>query len=206
MTHSDDDGLVLPPKLAPLQVVIVPVPKTSTEIDLEVDKLIKALKAKGITVKYDTDQKNRPGFKFAEHELNGVPVRVAVGKRDLDNGQFEIARRDTKEKSFVPVEGAATYIENLLDDIQTNLYQRALTYRNDHITKVDNFDDFQAVLDGKGGFVAAHWDGTTETEEKIKDLTKATIRCIPLDAAEEDGKDMLTGMPSKKRVLFAKAY
>jgi prolyl-tRNA synthetase len=206
MTHSDDQGLVIPPKLAPLQVVIVPIPKPNAEIDEAVEKIMRELKAKGVSVKYDTDKKKRPGFKFAEYELIGVPVRLGIGKRDLANGVVEVARRDTKEKSSQSLEGIADYILQLLDDIQKNLFQRAVDYRTEHTTSVDNFDDFKSVLDSKGGFVSAHWDGTTETELKIKELTKATIRCIPNDGVPEDGKCILTGKPSKERVLFAKAY
>ncbi len=206
MTHSDDDGLVLPPKLAPIQVVIVPIPKPNDEIGQAADKIMRELRAKGITVKYDTDMKKRPGFKFAEYEMRGIPVRLAIGERDLANNQVEVARRDTKEKTSQPLDGIADYVARLLDDIQRNLYQRAYDYRAEHITKVDNFDDFQSVLDEKGGFVSAHWDGTTETELKIKELTKATIRCIPLDNPQEDGKCVLTGKPSTQRVLFARAY
>ncbi len=215
MTHSDDDGLVLPPKLAPTQVVIVPIPKPSPEIGEAADKVMKALKDRGIRVKFDDDEKSRPGFKFAEHEMKGIPVRIGIGKRDLEKGQVEIARRDTKEKTFVPMENAATYIEGLLGEIQGHLFESAKQFREANITKVDTFDDFKAVVSGKGnseieswggGFVAAHWDGTTETELKIKELTKATIRCIPLDNEAEEGKCVLTGKPSGQRVLFAKAY
>lgn len=215
MTHSDDDGLVLPPKLAPTQVVIVPIPKPGPEIGEAADKVMKALKDRGIRVKFDDDEKSRPGFKFAEHEMKGIPVRIGIGKRDLEKGQVEIARRDTKEKTFVPMENAAKYIEELLAEIQSNLFENAKQFRKDNITKVDTFDDFKAVVSGKGnseieswggGFVSAHWDGTTETELKIKELTKATIRCIPLDNEAEEGKCVLTGKPSGQRVLFAKAY
>ena len=206
MTHSDDDGLVIPPKLAPTQVVIVPIPKPAPEIDEAAEKIMAALKAKGIRVKYDTDMKKRPGFKFAEHEMHGTPIRLGIGARDLAIGQVEVARRDTKEKTNQPLEGIADYLAGLLDEIQQNLFNVALQYRTDHTTAVDNFDDFQSVLDGKGGFVSAHWDGTTETELKIKELTKATIRCIPIDNELEDGKCVLTGNPSKQRVLFARAY
>ena len=206
MTHSDDAGLIIPPRLAPTQVMIVPVPKPKPEIDEAVDKLMTELRAKGISVKYDSDKKKRPGFKFAEHELKGIPVRVAIGMRDLEKGVMEIARRDTKEKELIEVGKVADHIEQLLEDIQNNLFQRALKFRDEHITKADNFDEFKDILNNKGGFISAHWDGTTETELKIKELTKATIRCIPLDAEEEDGKCVYTGNPSKKRVLFAKAY
>lgn len=206
MTHSDDDGLVIPPKLAPTQVVIVPIPKPSAEIDEAVEKLLKELRAKGVRVKYDTDDQKRPGFKFAEHELHGVPVRLGIGARDLAEGKVEVARRDTKEKSSQPFEGISNYLIGLLDEIQQNLFDRSKKYRDEHTTPVDNFDDFVAVLDSKGGFVSAHWDGTTETEVKIKELTKATIRCIPIGNPLEDGACVLTGKPSKQRVLFARAY
>jgi prolyl-tRNA synthetase len=206
MTHSDDDGLVLPPKLAPTQVVIVPIPKPAPEIDEAAGKVMNELKAKGISVKYDTDMQKRPCFKFAEHEMHGIPVRLGIGARDLAKGEVEVARRDTKEKTSRPFDGIAGYIADLLDEIQQNLFDRAVQFRADHTTEVDNFDDFQAALDGKGGFVSAHWDGTTETELKIKELTKATIRCIPLDAVEESGVCVFSGKPSKKRVLFARSY
>jgi prolyl-tRNA synthetase len=206
MTHSDDDGLVLPPKLAPTQVVIVPIPKPAAEIDEAAEKIMKELRAKGIRVKYDMDMKNRPGFKFAEHELHGVPVRLGIGARDLANGHVEVARRDTKEKSNQPVDGIANYVIQLLDEIQQNLFDRSVKFREEHTTQVDNFDDFKDVLDSKGGFVSAHWDGATETEVKIKELTKATIRCIPIDNEKEDGECVLTGKPSSQRVLFARSY
>jgi prolyl-tRNA synthetase len=206
MTHSDDDGLVLPPKLAPVQVVIVPIPKPAVEIDEAAGVIMRALKDKGISVEYDTDPKKRPGFKFAEHEMRGVPVRIGIGKRDLAKGTVEVARRDTKEKIFRPMEGVADYIDQLLKDIQKNLFDRAVRFRADHTTAVDNFDDFKEVIKSKGGFVSAHWDGTDETEKKIKELTKATIRCIPQNGEEEEGTCVLTGKPSKRRVLFAKAY
>ncbi len=206
MTHSDDDGLVLPPKIAPTQVVIVPIPKPTPEIDEAADKLMKELRSKGVRVKYDTDDQKRPGFKFAEHEMNGIPIRLGIGARDLAEGKVEVARRDTKEKANHPVEGIADHIIALLDEIQKNLFDRAAAYRAEHTTKVDSFDEFKSVLEGKGGFVSAHWDGTSETEEKIKELTKATIRCIPLNNPQEDGKCVLTGNPSKERVLFARAY
>ncbi len=206
MTHSDDQGLVLPPKLAPVQVVIVPIPKPNPEINEVADKIVAELKAKGIRVEVDMDDKKRPGFKFAEHELRGVPVRLGIGKRDLENGVVEVARRDTKEKSSQPLEGIVDHIEGLLEDIQNNLYNRAFKYREEHTTSVDTFEEFKDVLENKGGFISAHWDGTTETELKIKELTKATIRCIPNDVEMEDGKCILTGKPSRCRVLFAKAY
>ncbi|MFT5165631.1 MAG: prolyl-tRNA synthetase [Saprospiraceae bacterium] len=206
MTHSDDQGFVVPPRLASTQVVIIPIPKPGPEIDEVTEKIMTDLKAIGISVKYDKDAKKRPGFKFAEHEMHGIPIRIGIGKRDLENGQVEVARRDTKEKSAQSLEGIAQYIQNLLEEIQDNLFNRALKYRDDHITKVDTFEEFKEVLEDKGGFLLAHWDGTTETEVKIKELTKATLRCIPLDAQPEDGKCVLTGKPSKQRVLFAKAY
>ncbi len=206
MTHSDDDGLVLPPNLAPIQVVIVPIPKPNEVINEAVDKIIADLKAKGISVKYDMDKKKRPGFKFNEYELKGVPVRIAVGKRDLAENKVEIKRRDTMEVSNASLDGLADHIEQLLADIQTNLLVKAKNFRTELTTEVDDFDTFKDVIANKGGFVSAHWDGTTETELKIKELTKATIRCIPLDAKEEEGKCVFTGKPSNKRVLFAKAY
>jgi prolyl-tRNA synthetase len=206
MTHSDDEGLVVPPKLASTQVVIIPIPKPNDEIDAAVEKIMTALKAKGITVKYDQDKKKRPGFKFAEYEMHGIPIRLGIGKRDLENGVVEVARRDTKEKSSQPLEGIADYVEQLLEDIQNNLFQRALDYRTEHSSHVDTMEEFQDVLENKGGFIYAHWDGTVETEKKIKELTKATIRCIPNDWTAEEGKCILTGKPSNRRVVFAKAY
>ena len=209
MAHSDDDGLVMPPRIAPLQVVIVPIFKgddQKAKIDERVEPLVRELRAIGISVKYDDSDNNRPGWKFAEYELKGVPVRIALGARDLENGVAEVARRDTKEKMSLPLDGLTGRIKDLLDEIQQNLYNRAKTYRDEHITRVEDFDTFQQVLDEKGGFVSAHWDGTAETEEKIKDLTKATIRCIPLNNPKEEGKCILTGKPSSERVLFARAY
>ncbi|MEL6636932.1 MAG: proline--tRNA ligase [Bacteroidota bacterium] len=207
MTHSDDDGLIVPPKLAPTQVVIVPIPKPEATIDEAAEKIIRALRDKGITVKYDQDRKKRPGFKFAEHELRGIPVRLGIGKRDLEKGQVEVARRDTKEKSFLAIDGVADYLPQLLADIQANLFQRALDFRAEHTSSVDSMEEFKEVLDQKGGFVYAHWDGTSETEVKIKELTKATIRCIPLDNPHPaPGKCILTGAPSAQKVLFARAY
>lgn len=209
MTHSDDQGLVLPPNLAPIQVVIVPIYKTDeqlAEITAAVNDLTAKLKKLKISVKYDDRTTQKPGFKFAEWELKGVPVRIAVGPKDLENGTFEVARRDTLTKETVSGEGIVTYVNDLLEQIQTDLFNKALNYRDTHITEVNSFEEFKEVLDGKGGFVSAHWDGTAATEEKIKDLTKATIRCIPLDAVEEAGTCVFTGNPSSKRVLFAKAY
>jgi len=208
MMHSDDEGLVLPPKLAPVQVMIIPVPKPNGEINAVVEEIMTALKAKGISVKYDMDKKKRPGFKFAQYEMEGVPVRLAIGKRDLANGVVEVARRDTKEKTSVPLEGISEYVEQLLEDIQNNLFERAKKFRDDSTHKVDTWEEFQTVIE-KGGFAYAHWDGTTETELKIKELTKATSRCIPLEPLfeeEGEGKCVLTGNPSKQRVLFARAY
>ncbi len=207
MTHSDDEGLVLPPRLAPIQVVIVPIPKPAPEIDEVAARIMAELKSMGISVQYDTDMKKRPGFKFAEHEMRGIPVRIAIGARDLENGVVEVARRDTKEKATQPLEGIAAHVKTLLDDIQQNLFNKAAAYRAQKTTRVDTFEEFEAIMaTDEPGFVAAHWDGTTETELKIKELTKATIRCIPLDNELEDGKCILTGRPSTQRVLFAKAY
>jgi prolyl-tRNA synthetase len=206
MTHSDDDGLVLPPRLAPIQVVIVPIPKPSEELTAAAEKIANALKAKGISVKIDNDDQNRPGFKFAEYELIGVPIRLGLGTRDLANNQVEVARRDTKEKVNAPLEGIDTYIADLLEEIQQNLFNRAKEYRDAHITKANTWEEFIEVLEQKGGFVYAHWDGTSETEQAIKEKTKATIRCIPLDNDLEEGTCILSGKPSQRRVLFAKAY
>ena len=205
MTHSDDKGLVLPPKLAPIHVVIVPIPKPSEEIDAVALDLMANLKKIGITVKYDQDDRLRPGFKFAEYELKGVPIRIGIGARDLQNGEVEMARRDTFEKKQVKVISLIEEIENTLEDIQSNLFNRALKYRDENITEVDNFDQFKEVL-AKGGFISAFWDGTSETEEKIKELTKATIRCIPLNNKMEDGVCVYSGKPADQRVLFAIAY
>ncbi len=206
MTHSDDDGLVIPPKLAPTQVVIVPIPKPSPELSEAADKIVAELRAKGVRVTVDNDDQNRPGFKFAEYEMIGIPVRLGLGQRDLAAGQVEVARRDTKEKANVPLEGIGDYIANLLDQIQQNLFDRAKAYREAHITKADTLAEMEDVLENKGGFVYAHWDGTTETELEIKERTKATIRCIPLGWPDEPGKCVLTGKPSERRVLFARAY
>ncbi len=206
MTHSDDEGLILPPKLAPLQVVIVPIPKPAPELAEAADKIMKDLKSRGISVKYDTDERNRPGFKFAEYEMKGIPVRLGLGMRDLEQNQVEVARRDTKEKTSVSLDGIGDYVENLLADIQSSMFEKAKKYRDEMITPVDDFDEFQRVLDEKGGFVLAHWDGTVETEKRIKELSKATARCIPLDGSQEPGKCVLTGEPSARRILFARAY
>ncbi|MDJ1472053.1 proline--tRNA ligase [Xanthocytophaga flava] len=209
MAHSDDEGLVLPPKLAPIQVVIVPIFKGGEQLATITEKiqpLVKELKSKGISVKFDNRDGNSPGWKFAEYELKGVPVRVAIGPRDLENGTAEVARRDTKEKKVYSMENLASQIEGLLADIQQNIYQKAQTFRTANTTKVETYDEFKQMLDEKPGFVLAHWDGTSETEERIKEETKATIRCIPLDAPAEEGKCIVTGKPSSRRVLFARAY
>ena len=209
MTHSDDQGLVLPPNLAPIQVVIVPIYKTDEQlaaISAEVAILTAALRKLSISVKFDDRTTQKPGFKFAEWELKGVPVRIAVGPKDLENGTFEVARRDTLSKEIISKDGIEIYINDLLAQIQQDLFNKALDYKNSHITEVNNFDDFKSVLETKGGFVSAHWDGTAATEEKIKDLTKATIRCIPLDRVLEPGSCVFTGESSVGRVLFAKAY
>ena len=209
MAHSDDQGLVLPPKIAPLQVVIVPIYKGDEQkavIDTKVSEIIKDLKELNITVKYDDADNTRPGWKFAEHELKGVPVRIAIGARDLQNNVVEIARRDTKEKMTVSMDNLSYFVKNLLDEIQLHLVEKARAYRDEHITKVYNWEEFKKVLNEKGGFISAHWDGTGETEEKIKEETKATIRCIPLDNPQEDGVCIYSGKPSKERVLFAVAY
>jgi prolyl-tRNA synthetase len=209
MTHSDDDGLVLPPNLAPIQVVIVPIHKGEEQLSQIAEKVkgIKsALETKGISVKFDDRDTYKPGFKFAEWEFKGVPVRLAMGPRDLENGTIEVARRDTKEKKSYPTEGIAEHIEQLLVDIQDNLYNKAHDYREEHITAANSWDEFKDILENKTGFISAHWDGTEETEEKIKQETKATVRCIPLDAKEEIGVCVFSGAPSTQRVLFAKAY
>jgi prolyl-tRNA synthetase len=209
MAHSDDDGLVLPPKLAPIHVVIVPIFKTEQElqrISEKVEAISKELKSQGYAVKFDKRDTHKPGFKFAEWELKGVPVRLAIGPRDLENGTVEVARRDTKEKKVMKLEDVTTSIPVLLNEIQDNIFNKALSFRDSLVTPVENFDEFKKVLDEKGGFVSAHWDGTTETEAAIKEQTKATIRCIPLDAKEENGKCVYSGKQSSKRVLFARAY
>lgn len=209
MAHSDDNGLVLPPKLAPIQVVIVPIYKKMEElaaISEKVDEIIPKLKARGISVKYDDSDNKKPGWKFAEYELKGVPVRLAIGPRDLANGTVEVARRDTLEKQTWQVDNIDEKIESLLDEIQQNIYNKALNFREENIRKVDSWDEFQKTIDKKGGFVSAHWDGTPETEELIKEKTKATIRCIPINGELEAGKCIYSGKPSKQRVLFAVAY
>lgn len=209
MAHSDDDGLILPPKLAPIQVVIVPIYKgdeSKPTLNAKGMELANALKAKGIKVKFDDDDNSRPGWKFAEYEMKGVPVRVALGMRDLENNVAEVARRDTKEKTTLSLNGLPEAIENLLHEIQFNIHQKALSFRNENITPADTWEEFEELLDTKGGFISAHWDGTPETEEEIKTKTKATIRCIPLNNKQEEGKCILTGKASSQRVLFARAY
>lgn len=206
MTHSDDEGLVLPPKLAPIQVVIIPIPKPSEEIMEVADKVASELKDLGVRVKIDTDEKKRPGFKFAEYEMKGVPVRIGIGKRDLEKGLVEVARRDTKEKESIALDDCVSHVYGLMTTIQDNLLARAKQFRSDRTTTVDTFDEFKQVLEEKGGFIYAHWDGTEETEDKISAETKASIRCIPVDTVDEDGVCVYSGKPSKRRVLFAKAY
>jgi len=209
MTHSDDKGLVLPPKLAPIQVVIVPIYKNEEQLSMiseKVDQIISDLRARGVSVKYDDRDTYKPGWKFAEYELKGVPLRIAVGPRDIENGTVELARRDTLTKEIVNQDELVATVDKLLTEIQDSLFNKAKDYRDEHITEVDTFEEFKEVLETKGGFVSAHWDGTTETEDKIKELTKATIRVIALDAKNEEGSCVLTGKPSMKRVLFAKAY
>jgi len=209
MAHSDDEGLVLPPKLAPIQVVIVPIFRKGQPVDGINDKaqeIKKGLEKLGISVKYDDRDTNSPGWKFAEYEMKGVPVRIAIGPRDLENGTLEIARRDTKVKEVIQADAVIEHVDKLLEDIQSTIYEKALNLRKSHMSSVDTYDEFKKALDETGGFVMAHWDGTAETEEKIKEETKATIRCIPLDAAEEDGKCVYSGKKSSKRVVFARAY
>lgn len=209
MTHSDDNGLVLPPQLAPIHVVIIPIYKNEEQLQTIIEKvnpLVEKLKAKGISVKFDTDDSKRSGWKFNEYEMKGVPVRVAIGPRDLENNQAEVARRDTLTKETVSFENIDNYIEQLLQDIQQNIYDKALKFRKENTRKADTWEEFVDILDNQGGFVAAHWDGTPETEDLIKEKTKATIRCIPFDNPLEEGKCILTGKPSKQRVLFARAY
>lgn len=209
MAHSDDDGLVLPPKLAPIQVVIVPIYKgeeSKTLIDDKATTIVTNLKQKGIRVKYDNADNARPGWKFAEYEMKGVPLRIAIGARDIENNVVELARRDTKEKTTVSLDGLEERIQQLLEEIQLAIFNKANQYRAEHITEVNSWDEFTKTLDEKGGFVSAHWDGTSETEEQIKTQTKATIRCIPLHNKQEAGVCVMSGNPSKERVLFARAY
>lgn len=209
MTHSDDNGLVLPPNLAPIQVVIVPIYRGEeqlVQISEVANKLALDLRSKGVSVKFDNRDTYRPGAKFAQYELQGVPLRVAIGPKDLEKGTVELARRDTLTKQFVAKDEVVTTIESLLAEIQESLHQKAIQFRDDHITEVNSFDEFKEVLESKGGFISAHWDGSEETEQKIKELTKATIRCIPFDVKVEGGSCVYSGKPSKNRVLFAKAY
>ena len=209
MAHSDNNGLVLPPKLAPIQVVLIPIYKGEEQMRQIVERLrtiAEELKSKGLSVKIDDRDNVRSGFKFAEYELKGVPVRLALGPRDLENGTIELVRRDTLEKETVPQEGLTDRVAALMDEIQQNIFRKALDYRNSMITKVDTWDEFVDVLENKGGFISAHWDGTPETEEQVKNETKATIRCIPMDAVEEEGKCVFSGKPSHRRVLFARSY
>lgn len=209
MAHSDDEGLVLPPSLAPIQVVIVPIYRSDEE-RLKVEEAANSIKTQledlDISVKFDNRDTYKPGFKFAEWELKGVPLRISVGPRDIENGTVELARRDTKEKSVTSINGIDIHIQNTLKVIQSSIYEKAKSFRDSNIHQVNSWDEFKEVLDSKGGFISAHWDGSGETENKIKELTKATIRCIPIDNKEEEGKCVLTGNPSKQRVLFAKAY
>ncbi|MEM5540732.1 MULTISPECIES: proline--tRNA ligase [unclassified Olleya] len=209
MTHSDDHGLVLPPNLAPNQVVIVPIYKTDEQLEAiteVVNGIMKDLRSKNISVKFDNRDTHRPGAKFAQHELQGVPLRIAIGSRDLENGTVELARRDTLTKEVVALDGLIDKVEGLMTEIQDTLFNKAKTYRDNHITEVDTFEEFKKVLEEKGGFISAHWDGTAETEDKIKEITKATIRCMPLEGKIEKGICVLTGRESARRVLFAKAY
>jgi prolyl-tRNA synthetase len=209
MAHSDNQGLVLPPKLAPIQVVIIPIYKNEEQLAAlseTVNKIKKDLVAQGISVKYDDRDNNKPGWKFADYELKGVPVRLAIGQRDLENKTIEVARRDNLTKETISIDSVSEHIPKLLEDIQTNIYNKALKFRKENTYYVDKWDDFLKILDNQGGFIMAHWDGTVETEEKIKEETKATIRCIPFDTPDEDGKCIYSGKPSKRRVLFARSY
>ena len=209
MTHSDDEGLVLPPSIAPIQVVVVPIYHGLEQLELiseTIQPLIDQLRKKGITVKFDNRDTQKPGFKFAEWELKGVPIRIAIGPRDIENGTVEVARRDTKEKQILELTDIDTKVEHLLKAMQEDIYLNALNYRDNHITAVNTWEEFVDVLENKTGFISAHWDGTSETEDKIKEITKATIRCIPFDNPLEEGSCILTGSPSSQRVLFAKAY
>ena len=208
MTHSDDNGLVLPPHLAPIQVVIVPIYKNAEQlagIDQVVAPIVDRLRALGVSVKYDNADNKRPGFKFADYGLKGIPVRLVLGPRDIENGTVEVMRRDTLEKHSAPLEGIEQYVKDLLEQIQQNIYDKALKQRQEMTYKVDTWDEFKEQIE-KGGFLLAHWDGTTETEEKIKEETKATIRCIPMDSEPEEGKCIYTGKPSHRRVIFARNY
>jgi prolyl-tRNA synthetase len=209
MAHSDDNGLVLPPSLAPIQVVIVPIFRKEEELQAigqQADKISKVLQEQGVSVKYDDRDGFKPGWKFAEYELKGVPLRIAIGPRDLENGTVEVARRDTLEKATYPLENISDTVVRLLDEVQQGIYQKAQTFKEDHTRKVDDYEDFKDILEKQGGFILAHWDGTAETEAKIKEETMATIRCIPLNLNEEGGKCIYSGKPSSQRVVFAKAY
>ena len=206
MTHSDDDGLVIPPRLAATQVAIVPIPKPNEVINEVTQQILGELRSAGISVIYDDDKKKRPGFKFAEHEMRGIPVRIGIGMRDLENNVVEVARRDTKEKTSVPVDGIAQYVENLLEEIQANLFNKAKAFREEHSHECSTYEEFKALLEGKGGFIYANWDGTPETELAIKEETGATIRCIPDDNSTPTGPCMYSGKEAKYRVLYAKAY
>jgi prolyl-tRNA synthetase len=210
MAHSDDEGLVLPPKLAPLQVVIIPIYNKDAamreKIDATAASLMATLRASGVRVKFDSDDNQRPGWKFAEYELKGIPVRITLGARDMENNIAEVARRDTREKAQHPLDGLDAHLLQLLADIQQNMYNKALSFREENIRKADTWEEFQQILDEKSGFILAHWDGTPETEDKIKELTKATIRCIPIDNPLEDGLCIYSGKPSIQRVIFARAY
>jgi prolyl-tRNA synthetase len=209
MAHSDDAGLVLPPKLAPIQVVIIPIVRDKAhyaQMDEHVLPIISQMKQRGISVHYDKRDTHKPGWKFAEYELKGVPVRLAIGPRDIENNTVEVARRDTLTKISVSMENIVEVVDGLLEEIQSNLFEKALAFRKEKTTKVDSYDEFKEVLEQKGGFVVAHWDGSAETEERIKNETKATIRCILLDEAPKPGNCVYSGKPSKGRVVFAKAY
>ena len=209
MAHSDDQGLILPPKIAPFQVVIVPIYKGEEgkeKLNAAIKNIVSELQDLNVRVKFDDSENNRPGWKFAQYEMQGVPIRMALGSRDLDNAVVEVARRDTKEKNTIPLDGIASYVKSLLEEIQNNIYQKALAFRNENIRKVDTWEAFIELLDKEGGFISAHWDGTPETEEKIKQESKATIRCIPLNNEQEAGVCVYSGNPSKERVLFARAY
>jgi prolyl-tRNA synthetase len=209
MAHSDDNGLVLPPKLAPIQVVIVPIYNKTEQLAVIAEKVLplkKVLESKGITVQFDDRDTCKPGFKFAEHELKGIPVRLAIGPRDIENNSLEIVRRDTLEKKVVSFDKAVEEVEFLLEDIQNNIFKKAFDYRKEHIYNTDSYEEFKKILDETGGFIMAHWDGTSETEDLIKEETKATIRCIPFDNPQEEGKCIRTGKPSKQRVIFARSY
>ena len=208
MTHSDDNGLVLPPKLAPIQVVIIPIatkPEQMEQVNKEVTPIIEKLRAKGITVKFDDADNKRPGFKFADYELKGVPVRLVLGARDLENGTIEVMRRDTLEKETRSIDGIAEYVEQLLDDIQQNIFKKAKDYRDAHIFECENYEEFKEKVKD-GGFFLCHWDGTAETEAKIKEETQATIRCVPFGVEQTPGVDMVTGKPAKARVIIARSY